>query len=115
MLNTKMKQVAFLAVGVSCMLLASGCIVQDTHQPPPPPHAVYVQTPPPADIVEYQSPPPDSSPYWAWQKGHWRWNGRAYYWTPGHWVHRPPHYTMWVAPHWEARGNGWFFIEGHWQ
>jgi len=108
----KLQHLSLLAAAISCLFLVTGCIVQERSAPP---HAVYVQSPPPADIVEMQPPPPDNSPYWAWQKGHWRWNGTRYYWTSGHWVSRPPHYSVWVPPHWDVRGNGWIFVEGHWQ
>jgi len=97
----------------ACVLLA-GCVERRVMPPPPAPVA-YIPRPPPAEVVEVMPAPPDPRPIWAWQKGHWRWDGREYVWYPGHWVERPRHVAEWVPPHWEPHANGWFMIEGHWR
>jgi hypothetical protein len=67
------------------------------------------QAPPP---MRAEPIPPERSGY-AWDRGHWRWDGRAYAWMPGHWqpVRRNAH---WRPGHWVARGPNWFWMEGRW-
>lgn len=68
------------------------------HQPPPPPMR--------AENV------PGGRPGFAWDQGHWRWEGRGYAWVPGHW--EPMREGHWQPGHWVARGPDWFWKEGHW-
>jgi hypothetical protein len=72
---------------------------------------VYIQQPPPPPM-RVERPPMGRHGY-AWDQGHWRWDGRAYAWAPGHWQPmRGP--GRWEPGHWEARGPRWFWVEGHW-
>ncbi len=103
-----------VATLLASVLLAC-CVERRVVEPRPPAQTVYIAKPPPAEVADPMPPPPDSLPVWAWQKGHWRWDGRAYVWYPGHWVERPQHVVEWVAPHWERHADGWVMIEGHWR
>jgi hypothetical protein len=105
---------SLLIVSAAAVLALTGCVVE-RHAPPPPAPVVYIPRPPPAEVVEVMPAPPDPRPIWAWQKGHWRWDGREYAWNPGHWVERPQHVAEWAPPHWEQHANGWFMVEGHWR
>ena len=88
-----------LAIGVS----ATGCYVR--------PARVYVA--PPEAVVVVRPPPPAASGY-AWQPGHWRWNGAEYVWWPGRYELIPARATAWVPAHWDDRGGQWVFVPGHW-
>jgi hypothetical protein len=77
---------------------------------------VYART----EVIIQQAPPPvrmepipGARPGYAWDRGHWRWQGRGYAWVPGHWqpVRRN---ARWEPGHWEARGPNWYWIEGRW-
>jgi hypothetical protein len=71
----------------------------------------YMQQPPPPPMRE-ERVPMDRHGY-AWDRGHWKWDGREYAWFPGHWQQmRGP--GRWEPGHWEARGPQWFWVEGHW-
>jgi hypothetical protein len=73
-----------------------------------------------AEVIIQQAPPParmeplpaPRSGY-AWDQGHWRWEGGGYGWVPGHWqqVRRN---ARWQPGHWVARGPNWYWIEGRW-
>jgi hypothetical protein len=89
--------------------------VPPAYQPAPPPGVTYLPSAPPAEIVGIRPPRPDRRSIWVWHKGHWRWDGRAYVWLPGHWAERPPHMAKWVPPHWKHRRHGWTLVEGHWR
>ena len=84
--------------------------------------AAFVSTPTFAqpEIIIQQAPPPPrmamvpvERPGYAWDRGHWRWEGRGYAWVPGHWqpVMRN---ARWRPGHWEAHGPNWYWREGHW-
>lgn len=72
------------------------------------------------EIIIRQAPPhmrmepvPMARPGYAWDNGHWRWDGRGYVWAPGHWQPMR-HNARWMPGHWQARGPNWYWIEGHW-
>ncbi|ARB27177.1 YXWGXW repeat-containing protein [Pseudomonas tolaasii] len=71
---------------------------------------VIIRQAPPAERVEVI---PAERPGYAWDRGHWRWEGGAYAWVPGHWqpVERN---GRWEPGHWESRGPNWYWREGHW-
>ena len=80
-----------LLIGSAAGSLA-GCIYE---APPPPPRGIYrtvpverPRPPPPPIIVERPPPPPREHPYWAWQPGHWHWDGYRWVWLRGHYVER---------------------------
>jgi hypothetical protein len=117
-LNLVSKLTAVLCVLIATFTL-SACVervVETRPAPAPAQTVVYVQKQPPQEIVEVQPQPPGPGERWAWQKGHWRWDGRDYHWFPGRWVERPVYAREWAPPRWEARGgNGYVFIEGSWR
>ncbi len=76
---------------------------------------VVVPRQPPAPVAEEVPAAPGAPEMWVWQPGHWRWNGREYVWTAGHYVERPRREAQWVPAHWQERGGGWVFVEGHWR
>jgi hypothetical protein len=69
-----------------------------------------VKEPPPmqAEVV------PVAAPGYAWDRGHWAWDGAAYRWVRGHWLFVPREYHSWVPSHWYHSGNYWFFHNGYW-
>jgi|SRR6516162_7364788 len=71
---------------------------------------VIVRVAPPATRVETVPPPPDRS--YAWDPGHWQWNGRTYVWVPGHYIRYPHPHARWVPGHWVNRGGGWYWSPG---
>lgn len=72
---------------------------QGFNQPPPPPMR--------AEMV------PGGRPGFAWDPGHWRWEGGGYGWVPGHWEAMRGH-GHWQPGHWVARGPNWFWVDGRW-
>jgi hypothetical protein len=98
-----------VAIGIS----TSGCVVRPARvYVAPAPGVVVVQPPPPLQ-AETVPPPPAASGY-AWQPGHWRWNGAQYVWWPGRYELIPARATAWVPAHWDDRGGQWVFVPGHW-
>jgi WXXGXW repeat (2 copies) len=67
------------------------------------------QAPPPMRM----EPAPGVRPGYAWDQGHWRWDGRGYAWEPGHWQPMR-HHSRWMPGHWQARGPNWVWVEGRW-
>ena len=72
------------------------------------------------EIMIREAPPPMrvegipmERPGYAWDRGHWRWEGRGYAWVPGHWQ-RVMRNARWEPGHWEPRGPNWRWVEGHW-
>ncbi len=72
------------------------------------------------EIIIRQTPPPERVEVipmarhgYAWDRGHWRWEGHGYAWVAGHWqpVMRN---ARWEPGHWEAHGPNWYWREGHW-
>lgn len=71
---------------------------------------IIINQPPPPMRME---PMPPARHGYAWDQGHWRWEGRGYVWQPGHW--QPVHYgARWMPGHWQAHGPNWRWVEGHW-
>jgi hypothetical protein len=93
-------------IALSAFLSAVFCIVPLSAQ-------VFVRIGPPAPVVERRIPPP--SPRHVWVNGYYRWDGRAYVWSPGYWAVPPRPRAVWIAPRWERRHGGWVFIEGRWR
>ena len=77
----------------------------EVESPPPPP-------PPPREReVVYERAEPDA----IWIEGHYEYDGRGYFWSPGHWEIPPPRYHHYVPPHWERRGHVQIYIRGYWR
>ncbi|MDR3525474.1 MAG: hypothetical protein P4L66_15395 [Acetobacteraceae bacterium] len=62
-----------------------------------------------------REPMPPPRPGFLWEPGHWRWDGRAYFWVRGHWIEARPHYHRYIPGHWDRRGPNWFWVEPHWE
>ncbi len=69
----------------------------------------YAEIPPPRE--EFVPPPPGPNMYW--QPGHWHWNGRAYVWNRGFYIHHPRH-RRWIHGEWAMRHGAWVWIPAHW-
>ena len=74
---------------------------------------LYVRVGPPAPLYEIRAVAP--GPGYVWISGYQRWDGRGYYWVPGHWSRPPRPRALWVPGRWERDRRGWFFVEGHWR
>ena len=75
---------------------------------------VYVgYRPPPTERVEVVTVSP--GPRYVWVKGHYRWDGRDYDWTPGHWERPPRGYHSWESGRWAHDRQGWYYVEGRWR
>jgi hypothetical protein len=74
---------------------------------------VIIRTAPPPPVVERMGPP--MQPGWVWVGGYYRWNGRRYIWTPGHWVAPPRPRAVWVPGRWVPRAGGWVWMPGSWR
>jgi hypothetical protein len=89
-----------LAVSALGLMMAAPAFAQP-YPPVPPPRAEMV-------------PPPPGAQY-AWEGGHWHWNGAQYAWVPGHYVVRRAGWHNWVPGHWADRGGRWVWVPAHWQ
>jgi hypothetical protein len=70
--------------------------------------------PPPPRVEVVPAPPPGPAERVVWVRGHWRWDGHAWAWEPGHYAERPRREAHWVEGHWDRGPNGWVWVEGHW-
>jgi hypothetical protein len=77
-------------------------------QPPPP------AAPPPP---RYEAVPPPRGQRFAWEPGHWHWNGMRYVWIAGHYVERRAGWSHYVEGHWVWRPamRRWEWMPGHWE
>jgi hypothetical protein len=80
---------------------------------------------PPADYIKLvevvKEPPtlqweptPAPAPGYAWNRGHWAWDGAGYRWVRGHWLIMPHEYHYWQPGHWYHSGPYFFFQSGFW-
>ncbi len=99
--------------GLTALLGTAGCVVQPAPQPVYVAPAAVVPIAPPAPVVEVIPAPPGGA--YVWTPGYWSWNGRAYYWTKGHYVARPYARAVWVPPRWVRSGSGWVLVPGRWR
>lgn len=67
--------------------------------------------PPPLPVYDIPPPPMEEA---IWIPGHWRWNGRDYYWVPGTWVIAPEPGLYWTPGYWAYRQNAFYWNEGYW-
>jgi hypothetical protein len=102
-----------VAASIAATTLVSGCTVRATAPAVVVrgPEVIVTRPPPPLRVEEVPPPP---SPSYAWQPGHWHWNGADYVWKPGHYVERPYAAAHWVPPQWVERNGQWVFHAGHW-
>jgi|GEM_PF-645002 hypothetical protein len=83
---------------------------------PPPPvsdmtEGTVVDQEPPAPVVEYV--PACPYPDYVWIGGYWGWHG-GWFWTAGHYSHRPFHGAAWVSGGWARGARGWAWRGGRW-
>jgi len=95
-----MRRVGSMILLCGVALAASGCVVDTAPYPPIPAPRV--------EVV-----PPAPGPRLAWEPGHWRWNGSAYLWVPGHYVEGRVG-VHWIDGHWANRAGAWVWVPGHW-
>jgi len=69
---------------------------------------------PPAVREEVVPPPPGAPDRVAWVRGHYRWDGVAYVWVPGHYMNRPRPGLFWEPGRWVAVNGRWEWYAGHW-
>jgi hypothetical protein len=93
-----------LRLGLLALALTTGLAGAAMAQPYPP-------VPPPR---AEQMPPPPGTRY-AWEPGHWHWNGAAYVWFGGHYVVRRAHWGVYEPGRWVLRGGGWVWVPAHWR
>lgn len=88
------------------LMLGVGSAMAQPHGPPG-----YAPIPPPR--AERVPPPPHGR--FAWQPGHWHWDGFRYVWIGGRYVeHRHPRHWIdggWV---WSPREGRWIWRPAHW-
>jgi hypothetical protein len=77
----------------------------------PPSPAAIVPTQPPPPLVE-MSPPP--SPGYAWDPGHWSWDGAQYVWRSGTYIVQPTNGATFTPGYWREYPGGWAWTEGRW-
>jgi hypothetical protein len=65
------------------------------------------------ELRREEVPPPRRG--FLWEPGHWRWDGREYFWVRGRWIEEGPRFRHFVHGHWERRGPAWFWVEPHWE
>jgi hypothetical protein len=66
--------------------------------------------PPPPQIETISGVP---SVDYAWQPGHWAWNG-AWFWVSGQWTLKPYPTAKWEPGRWEKHGRNYYWAEGRW-
>ena len=101
MVNRRMLLNSLLAGGLMAGLAAASASAQPLPYRPVP-------------ELRYERVPPPRRGF-VWAPGHWRWDGRAYFWVPGVYIAARPEYRFWVHGHWEQRGPNWVWIEPHWE
>ena len=102
-MSRTLKYLALTAVALLPLLGTAGPVLAQAMAPPPPQ----------AEIVPA---PPSGGPgaYWAWRPGHWQWNGRAYRWIAGHYVHAPRAAAVWEPGAWVFVRGRYVWHNGHW-
>jgi hypothetical protein len=82
----------------------------DDLAPPPSPDAS-VTNPPPAPLAEGVPPP---LPGYAWDPGHWTWDGTQYEWQPGSYIIQPTYGATFTPGYWRHYSGGWAWVDGSW-
>jgi hypothetical protein len=79
----------------------------------PPDYVKLVAVTKPPPVLQVESTPAPVAGY-AWDRGHWAWDGVDYRWVGGHWLHAPREYHYWQPGHWYVHNNYYFFHAGYW-
>ncbi len=75
---------------------------------------IEIGVPPPPERVEVIPPLP--GPGFVWDRGHWRWEGGAHVWVPGHYIRLPHPGAVRIPGHWVQLPNGRYrFVPPHWE
>jgi hypothetical protein len=101
----------FVLVAAAIMGFAPLASAQPGYYAPPP---VYAPAPPPPPHREIMVPPPGPPARFVWDRGHHEWNGRVYFWVPGHYIERPEPGLIWIPGRWGDFHGQWRWIGGHW-
>ncbi len=103
-----MKQTSVIALGAWLLLAGTAFTLPASAQPAMP-------YPPVPELRPEAVPPPPGARY-AWEPGHWFWNGRTYVWVGGRYIVRQPHYAQYVPGHWQwaPHRGGWIWRPAHW-
>ena len=67
--------------------------------------------------MRYEAVPPPRGRGYAWEPGHWHWNGMQYVWEPGRYVQRYPHrpYAQYEPGRWVRSRGAWIWQPAHWR
>jgi len=95
------------AIAVLSADLLGGCVTPQSGTPNP-----YPPVPPP--MAEAIPKPPVNQLSLMWQPGHWDWNGRGYYWSPGEYVPAAGHGQLFQPGYWVETTSGWVWLRAHW-
>jgi hypothetical protein len=137
-LRMKTKFCVVSTMGGLAAFISSGCVEQRPVYVPPPPAGAYAPAPtpvpgpapvpaepPPNTAVTASVPPPAPpvdvavgpapGPDYVWTAGYYNWNGVAWVWAPGVWVHPPFHGAVWFGGHWAFRGGRHVWVRGRWR
>jgi hypothetical protein len=125
-------------LAVAGSLLATGCVVRERRDYPPPlPPVTYAPPPPvvvppppapapqvvlaPGEVVVQAEPPapyveviPRERPGFAWVPGEWVWR-RGWVWNRGHWERPPRPGANWAKGRYEVRGGVRVYVAGGWR
>lgn len=107
---------AALALGLLAGVILTGCYVRPYYRyyDPyygPPPTAEFFEAPAPPPALLAEARPPAPGPDAVWLPGHWAWNGRGWWWSPGFYARAVPPYTTFEPGAWEPTPRGTF----HWR
>jgi YXWGXW repeat-containing protein len=100
------------------VLLLAGCYSPSRDGYLPPADAVVhaEKEPPPLQAEVIPPPPKGPADSFAWDAGHWHWDGNDYVWIPGHYIERPYQRGHWVRGGWHYDGERrWSWTPGHWE
>jgi WXXGXW repeat (2 copies) len=80
---------------------------------PPPDYAKLVEVIKEPPTLQVEATPAPLAGY-AWDRGHWAWDGAGYRWVRGHWLITPKEFHYWQPGHWYHSGTYYFFHPGFW-
>lgn len=106
-----------LAAGGICVAHAQ-TVVSVPYEPARATIIIAPTAPPPPEAETIPAPPPGEATY-AWQPGHWNWNGASWVWVSGEYVQRvapPAPSAIWVPGQWQPQpAGGYVWVAGHWR
>lgn len=69
--------------------------------------------PVPPPVPQIEPIPPVPSGDYAWDPGHWGWNG-TWIWINGRWMPKPYVTARWEPGYWRKHGSKYEWIQGRW-